>query len=103
MMISFSNINVLFYALALGLFSTVLPFIFYTKGLSKLESSKASLIATLEPVVASIIGFLVFKEAITLSKIVGILLVITAIIIIREKAPAEVQQNNNEIAKENPM
>jgi drug/metabolite transporter (DMT)-like permease len=83
---SFANINAVFYALALGLFSTVLPFIFYTKGLSQLESSKASLIATLEPVIASMIGFTVFKEPVTFSKVVGILLVIAALIIIREKS-----------------
>lgn len=83
--ISFSNINAVFYAIALALFSTVLPFILYTKGLSKLESSKASLIATLEPVVASILGFVVFREEITITKVVGILFVIAALIIIREK------------------
>lgn len=82
---SFSNVKVLFYSIALGLFSTVLPFIFYTKGLSRLETSKASLIATLEPVVASMVGFVVFKETVTLSKLLGILLVIAAIVIIREK------------------
>jgi drug/metabolite transporter (DMT)-like permease len=82
---SFSDKNALLYSLALVLFSTVLPFIFYTKGLSKLEASKASLIATLEPVVASIIGFTVFRESISISKIIGILLVIAALIIIRER------------------
>lgn len=86
---SFSNIHVIFYILALGLFSTVLPFMFYTKGLSKLESSKASLIATLEPVVASLVGFTIFKESVTLSKVAGIALVITALVIIREKPQKE--------------
>jgi drug/metabolite transporter (DMT)-like permease len=81
----FSNMEVIIYSLALALFSTVLPFILYTKGLYNLETSKASLIATLELVVASIIGFTVFRETITLSKIVGILLVIIALVIIREK------------------
>jgi drug/metabolite transporter (DMT)-like permease len=87
---SFSNISVVLYAVGIGLLSTALPFILYTKGLSKLEPSKASLIATLEPVVASIIGFTVFNETVTLSKIIGILLVIAALMIIREK-PASTQ------------
>jgi drug/metabolite transporter (DMT)-like permease len=81
----FSNTEVVICSLALALVSTVLPFIFYTKGLSNLETSKASIIATLEPVVASVIGFTVFNEKITLPKIAGILLVIIAIIIIRDK------------------
>jgi len=83
--VAFANPAVVFYALALGLFSTVLPFMFYTKGLSKLESGKASLIATLEPVVASTVGFMIFKEPVTPSKIAGIILVIAALSIIREK------------------
>lgn len=99
--VSLSNIHVIFYVIALGLFSTVLPFIFYTKGLSKLESSKASLIATLEPVVASIIGFAVFKEQVTFYKILGILLIITALIIIREKPAAEELQDKCEYANGN--
>jgi drug/metabolite transporter (DMT)-like permease len=98
-----SNTTALYYAIALGLFSTVLPFIFYTKGLAKLESSKASLIATLEPVVASIIGFIVFKENITFSKVLGILLVITALIIIREKTDNTELENNSELTDKNPM
>lgn len=77
-----SDLNVLFYALGLGLFSTVLPFIFYTKGLSRVESSKASLIATMEPVIASIIGFTIFKEVVTVYKIFGIMLIIIALFII---------------------
>lgn len=96
----FSNIKIVFYCIALALFSTVLPFIFYTKGLSRLETGKASLIATLEPVVASMVGFIIFKESVTLSKIFGILLVITAIAIIREKKSDE---ESKTISKENPM
>jgi drug/metabolite transporter (DMT)-like permease len=101
---SFSNIEVIFYAAGLSLFSTVLPFTFYTKGLSKLESGRASLIATLEPVVASIVGFTVFKESVTFSKIIGIILVIAAQAIIREK-PIQVESSadNCKISKENPM
>lgn len=87
---SFSNIHVVLYAVGIGLLSTALPFILYTKGLSRLEPSKASLIATLEPVVASIIGFTIFNETVTFSKIIGILLVIAALMIIREK-PADTQ------------
>jgi drug/metabolite transporter (DMT)-like permease len=98
-----SNTTALYYAIALGLFSTVLPFIFYTKGLAKLESSKASLIATLEPVVASIIGFIVFKENITFSKVLGILFVITALIIIREKTDNTELENNSELTNKSPM
>ncbi|KZL91709.1 DMT family transporter [Clostridium magnum] len=81
----FSNVTALYYAVALGLVATVLPFILYTKGLSYLETSQASIIATLEPIVATIIGVTLYSEPLTLFKILGILLVVLAVFIIREK------------------
>lgn len=81
----FSNVNALYYAVALVLIGTILPFMLYTKGLSYLETSKASIIATLEPIVATIIGIILYSEPLTLFKILGISLVIFAVAIIREK------------------
>lgn len=81
----FSNANFVYYAVALGLFATVLPFLLYTKGLYYLETSKAPIIATLEPIVATIIGVVLFSEPLTLFKILGISLVIFAVSIIKEK------------------
>jgi drug/metabolite transporter (DMT)-like permease len=80
-----SNKYAVYYSIALGLAATVLPFLFYTRGLSYLETSRASIIATLEPVVATIVGIILFSEPITFYKIVGILLVIFAVFILREK------------------
>lgn len=85
MFMGFADAETIGYAVALSFFGTVLPFLFYTKGLSSLESSKASIIATLEPVVATIVSIFVFAERISITKFMGILLVIAAIIIIREK------------------
>ncbi len=42
--------------------TTVLPYIFYTYGLTKLSPSKASIIASVEPVSATVVGFIVFNE-----------------------------------------
>ncbi|AOY77531.1 DMT family transporter [Clostridium formicaceticum] len=81
----FSNVNALYYAVALGLIATVLPFLLYTKGLSYLETSKASIIATLEPIVATVIGVILYSEPLTLFKMLGISLVIFAVFIIREE------------------
>jgi drug/metabolite transporter (DMT)-like permease len=72
-------------ALALGLFATVLPFLFYTIGLSHLETSKASIIATLEPIVATAVGAAFFNELLTGYKVFGISLVVIAVAILSEK------------------
>lgn len=66
--------------LGLCLLSTILAFLFYTKGLSRVESGKASIMATLEPVVATVAGFLVFNELLTVWQYAGITMVIAAII-----------------------
>lgn len=69
-------------ALALAVVSTVLPFLLYTKGLYEMEAGKASILATVEPFVATIVGVLFFKETMTPFKIIGMLLVLLAIIIL---------------------
>ncbi len=66
-------------ALLLSLVTTVFPYLLYTQGLTKIESSRASIVASVEPVVATLISALVFGEPISLSGIAGILLVLAAI------------------------
>lgn len=66
-------------SIAFAVMTTVVPYLCYTKGLSCLPASKASVTATIEPVVAAVLGILVFKEGVTLSKIGGIVLVVGAV------------------------
>ena len=82
----FSNINAIYYSIALGLIATVLPFLLYTKGLTILETSKASIITTLEPIIATIIGIVLYCEPLTFLKLIGMSLVLFAVFIIREKS-----------------
>lgn len=42
--------------------TTVLPYLLYTAGLSQVENGTASILASVEPVVATILGFMVFSE-----------------------------------------
>lgn len=67
--------------LALGFVCSVLPYLCYTKGLQYVENSKASIIVAVEPVIASFIGILVYQESITILKILGVLLVLSAVVI----------------------
>jgi len=66
-------------AAALSLFATVLPFLLYTHALLHMESSKASILATLEPIVATVFGVLLFGEPITILSLAGICLVLGAV------------------------
>ncbi len=62
----------------LGLATGAAPYFLYTKGLSWLEPSRAAILATVEPVVASVIGIAVFSERPTLLTVIGMALVILA-------------------------
>lgn len=66
-------------ALLLIACSTIMPLLLYTKGLAYLEAGRASILATLEPVVAAVVSVAVFKEPLTLAQIIGMLLVLGAI------------------------
>ena len=69
-------------AVCLVVFSTVLPYLFYTSGLAKVESGKASIMASLEPVVASLAGVMAFGEPMTAMTAVGILCVLGGVAIL---------------------
>lgn len=69
-------------AVCLVVFSTVLPYLFYTSGLAKVESGKASIMASLEPVVASLVGVIAFGEPMTAMTAIGIFCVLGGVAIL---------------------
>jgi drug/metabolite transporter, DME family len=79
------NLEVLFYVFGLGLFPTAIAYIVYTYGLNKTEASKASILTTIEPVVATIIGIFIFKELFTFLQLIGMSLIISAVILMQIK------------------
>ncbi len=70
-------------AAGLVVFSTVLPYLLYTWGLARVESGKAAILASLEPVVASLAGVLVFGEPMGILTAAGILCVLAGVYTLR--------------------
>ena len=70
-------------AAGLVAFSTVAPYILYTRGLSQVEAGRASIMASLEPVVASLAGVLVFREPMSALTAGGIVCVLAGVYILR--------------------
>lgn len=70
------------------LVSTVIPYLVYTIGLQAVENGQASIIASIEPVVASVNGILWFHEKLKAGVFLGILLVLTGIIVSGTEKPA---------------
>jgi drug/metabolite transporter (DMT)-like permease len=54
-------------------------------GLRTVEASKAGIIATIEPMVATLVGILVFSEPLTFLSGLGILLILSAVIVLNWK------------------
>lgn len=64
-----------------GIFSGVVPYVLYTLGLKYTEAGRASILASIEPVAATCVSVFYFREPLGLSGLCGILLVLTALII----------------------
>ncbi len=87
----FSSKTVLITIVLMALFNTVIPYILYTKGLLGVEASVAPIIATLEPVVATVTGVIIYSEKLTFSGALGIVLVLGSVLVLNLK----VNKNEN--------
>jgi drug/metabolite transporter (DMT)-like permease len=67
--------------LALGVFSTLVPFFFFNAGLQRLSATEAGILATIEPVVASLSAALFLNENLRPLQWLGALLVLAATVI----------------------
>ena len=68
---------------ALAIFSTLLGYSIYTRGLKYIEASRAGIVATWEVVVASFLAFIIFGESLSTLQIFGALFIFLGIFIIR--------------------
>ena len=65
--------------------ATVLPYLFYTKGLEVVESGKASIIANVEPVVAALTGVVFFHEVLNVWTVLGIVCVLGGVVLLAKE------------------
>jgi drug/metabolite transporter (DMT)-like permease len=77
----FVNWSVILTSIGLALIPTIIAFLLYTKGLQYIESSRASILSTVEPVVAICVGFFVFQDILSKWQWLGVCLVIASIIL----------------------
>lgn len=66
----------------LVLLVTLLPYLSYTRGLKGMENGTASVLASIEPVVATMVGIMVYKESLNGWNLLGICLVLGSIVLI---------------------
>ncbi len=78
----FAGFPVILVSVLMALCNTVIPYIFYTDGLKSVSPSTAPIIATVEPVVAAILGMVIYKEKMTVFGLLGVLLILGSVIIL---------------------
>ncbi len=76
------NITTLMAALGIGGLCAVIPYLLYNRGLQEVEATQASILATVEPLVAACVGILCFSEPVTWQKLAGIALILASVIIL---------------------
>ena len=72
--------NMLF-GVAFAVVISLVPFLVYTIGLRNLENGQAAIIASIEPVVAALLGVIVMGEKMTTSVLIGTILVLAGIVV----------------------
>ncbi len=78
------------FAVLFALASCVLPYTLYTLGLKYIASSTASIIATVEPVVATVVGAVIFSEPLAVPfGYLGVALVFLSVVLINIKLPSK--------------
>ena len=92
--------TVLLWIPALAVFTAFLPYVLYAAGLRKMESSRASILASVEPVVCALVSVLVFREPIGFGGIAGVLLVLTAIAVLSLEGKRRILEHSVNNSKE---
>ncbi len=72
-------------ALGAGVLTCFLPYLLYTYGLTGMETGRASIMASVEPVVATLVGAVVFRESMSVLSYAGVALVLSAVVLLNVK------------------
>lgn len=85
----FSSSSSVLISVSTGIVTCYLPYMLYTFGLTGVENGKASIIASIEPVVATLMGILIFGESLTFMSAAGVILVLSAIVVTNVRTSKE--------------
>lgn len=73
-------------SLGIGIVACVLPYWLYTKGLRGVSAGQASVMATLEPVVATVVGVMFLGDSFSVYKLFGMVCILGGIILLNIRA-----------------
>lgn len=63
----------------------MIPYLCYTRGMEEIGAGRAAILATVEPLMATLLGWLVYHESITFLGAWGILAILGAVVLLNQK------------------
>ncbi|MCT4604535.1 MAG: DMT family transporter [Marinisporobacter sp.] len=90
-----NSLTSIFYIIAIGFVATVIPNGLFIKALQYIESGKASIICSIEPIIAAILGYVIYKETLEMPQIMGIASILFAVVLIQFKVKTSTKKKNN--------
>lgn len=79
------GVPIILLMIVFGLITTLIPNLAYLQGLKYVETGKASIMASIEPVMATLFGLVLFAEVPTIRSFAGMCLVVDAIVLLNLK------------------
>ena len=76
------NPRMMIYVIGIGIMSSVIPFLLYAYSLTKIPASQASIIASFEPIVSTLLGVFIYNEVLNISGILGIVFVFLSLVVL---------------------
>lgn len=86
--------GLLLFCVLTGLITAVVPFLAYTLGLRTVEAGRAGILATVEPLVAALVGIVVFSEPLTPLSALGIVLILAAVVLLNRNRSGQTSTLN---------
>ena len=80
--------------LALGILVTLVPYFLYTYGLNRMDAGKAAILAFVEPMVATVVGFALFGETVGPAEAVGITLILASVVLLNSGSEGSGERAN---------
>ncbi len=97
------SINVWLAFLYIAIFSTLIPFGFYFKGIERVRATRASIASTWEPVVAGLTAYLALGEVLDPLQVAGGIAVIVAVILLQIGKEKAAPSSPMEIRRKEPV
>lgn len=81
--LAINSCKAIFLVIGLVLVSTIAPYMLYTYGLSRVDSGRASILASVEPVAASLVGVFCFGEPMSGLVLLGLCCILLCVYLLR--------------------